>query len=313
MRPALAALRGSRPSLSAAARTAAAQAGLGRAAAPPTRPCPSRKTPRSHRFLSTSTTPTSVTKGGTSPTSSLATPWLPTRTHYAGDLRSSHEGEEVILAGWVVQSRKPSAVLSFHPLRDSTGQVQLVMDAPNGEDKTLMSLPRESVIHVKGIVRRRPAEGVRLLDDPTGAVEVLIKEWHLLNPASSSLPFHPSDEYKMPNDDFRSKHRHLDLRRPVMTENIRLRSRVAHRMRCHLHDEGELASGRESGQTLQDSASDLTHLLSTAQVSPKLKHHSYCVQPPRVLANSWFRLEYPLVPHPHSMHCHNLHNSRNSS
>lgn len=161
--------------------------------------------------------------------------WLAPRTHNAGDLRSSHIGQEVTLAGWLVQNRKPSAHMSFYPLRDSTGQVQLVMEG--ADDKPLMAVPRESVVHVHGLVRRRPDDGVRS-DQPTGQVEVLIKSWTLLNPASTALPFHPGDEYKLPNDEFRAKHRYLDLRRPTLTENIRLRSRVAHRVRCYLHDRG---------------------------------------------------------------------------
>ncbi|CAO1638823.1 unnamed protein product [Sympodiomycopsis kandeliae] len=192
--------------------------------------------PSSRRWHSSDTT----TSQATTPEDPLAGAhhgWLPPRTHSAGELRSSHEGQTVTLAGWLVQTRKPSATMSFYPMRDSTGQVQLVMEAPQGEDKTLMSLPRESVIHVTGVVRRRPTEGIKA-DQPTGEVEVLIKEWKLLNAASLSLPFHPSDEYKLPNDDFRSKYRYLDLRRPALTDNIRMRSRVAHRIRCFLHDQG---------------------------------------------------------------------------
>lgn len=185
---------------------------------------------------------TSNTATTTSTPPPAHTPCLPPRTHTASDLGPSLDGQKVTLCGWLVQSRTPSSTLSFHPLRDSTGTVQLVVEGSSDDTKPpLSSLPRESVVHVQGLVRRRPSEGVRSKDtSPTAQVEILVENWTLLNPATTDLPFHPSDEYKLPNDDFRAKHRYLDLRRPVLTQNVRLRSRIAHTVRCSLHDQGQL-------------------------------------------------------------------------
>ncbi|CAO1615166.1 unnamed protein product [Parajaminaea phylloscopi] len=95
----------------------------------------------------------------------------------------------------------------------------------------------ESVVYVSGKVRRRPPAMVNP-SQSTGEIEIEIDSWKLLNPASASLPFQPSEEYNLPNEEIRSKHRYLDLRRPDLTNNLRLRSRVAHRIRCCLHDQG---------------------------------------------------------------------------
>lgn len=162
--------------------------------------------------------------------------WVPSRTHDAGQLRASDDGERVILAGWLLPSRKLSQSLSFFPLRDATGVIQLVSESDE-MIKVLTDLPHESVVHVQGTLRRRPQEMINA-KMATGEVEVSIETWHILNTASNELPFQPSNEHNLPNEELRAKNRHLDLRRPQLTHNLRLRSRVAHKARCFLHDRG---------------------------------------------------------------------------
>lgn len=164
--------------------------------------------------------------------------WLPSRTHGAGQLRPTHDGQTVVLAGWILPGRKTSSTLSFHPLRDATGTVQLVLrTASPALNQALLSVPSESVVHVQGVVRCRPADQVKSTSS-TGEVEVEVTEWNLMNSVHGKLPFQPSEEYNLPGEEVRAKRRYLDLRRTSLTENIRLRSRVAHRIRCFLHDQG---------------------------------------------------------------------------
>lgn len=165
---------------------------------------------------------------------------MPPRTHAAGKLRAHNEGEEVVLAGWLLQGRKLSRNHSFHLLRDSTGVVQLVVWSEELVQQ-LQTVPMESVVHVRGTVRCRPP-GMFNRTQETGEVEIKVHSWTLLNAASTSLPFQPSEQHNLPNEEVRAKNRFLDLRRVDLTSNIRLRSRVAHKIRCHLHDQGELGT-----------------------------------------------------------------------
>ncbi|PWN26515.1 hypothetical protein BDZ90DRAFT_253921 [Jaminaea rosea] len=175
--------------------------------------------------------------------------WLPPRTHSASSIYASDEGKEVTLSGWLLPCRKISNSLSFHPLRDSTGVVQLV--ARNELVQTLANLPPESVVHVTGQIGKkkqkqqnpplRAGESSRLPSSTAqDEVEVEVFSYHLLGRATSSLPFQPSDAHNLPSEELRAKYRYLDLRRPQLTHNIRLRSRVTHAIRSYLHDEGFL-------------------------------------------------------------------------
>ncbi|CAD6893023.1 unnamed protein product [Tilletia laevis] len=177
--------------------------------------------------------------------------YLPPRSHSCGELSEKHDGEQVRIAGWILPARRVSKTLSFHPLRDSTGTVQVVsrtaasQTSTTADDKSpsnslgdeLASLPTESVIIIDGIVRKRPQE----MHNPgmqTGSVEVELSSFKLLNPARADLPFLPSDERNLPNDDLRARHRYLDLRRPTLSQNLRLRSAVTHQARCFFIENG---------------------------------------------------------------------------
>jgi aspartyl-tRNA synthetase len=152
-------------------------------------------------------------------------------------------GNKVVLAGWLASSRRVNADLSFHSLRDSTGSVQLkaqLQQIPEGADNTLLSLPLESVVHIEGVIEARPEGTILAKDLPSGSIEVRVTSWKVLNAAKAQLPFYPEKEHELPkSEETRIQYRYLDLRRRNLTDNIRLRSLVAHTVRDLLFRQGE--------------------------------------------------------------------------
>ena len=109
------------------------------------------------------------------------------RSHYCGDLRKQHIGEEITLKGWVHRRRDHGGVI-FLDLRDREGLAQVVFDPDREESFALAdSVRSEYVVEVKGLVRDRPA-GTTNADMPTGEIEVLGKELVILN-KSETPPF----------------------------------------------------------------------------------------------------------------------------
>jgi len=164
------------------------------------------------------------------------------RTHHCNELRPEHAGQTVTLAGWVHSRRDLGGVL-FIDLRDREGRTQTVLD-PSDLSKELFDqaakLHSESVISISGKVRVRPA-GTENTKIPTGQVEVLVKELVVLNHADV-LPF-PVDDPEVANkvnEELRLKYRYLDLRRPEMTRNLRVRSKVAIATRAYMDEQGFL-------------------------------------------------------------------------
>ncbi|KAG2227728.1 hypothetical protein INT45_004770 [Circinella minor] len=163
----------------------------------------------------------------------------PQRTHLCGDLRADNEGHHVVLNGWVQSPRTMSQDLIFIPLRDASGTTQLVFRSGSPELRAeIQRLTPESVVCAEGIVMKRP-DGMSNKQQSTGAIEVELKKIYCLNPASSSLPFWPSQPATtLPNEEVRLRYRYLDLRRPELQKNIRLRSVVINTVRQHLIDNG---------------------------------------------------------------------------
>jgi aspartyl-tRNA synthetase len=164
------------------------------------------------------------------------------RTHHCNELRPTHIGQTVTLAGWV-HSRRDLGGLIFIDIRDREGRTQTVFD-PSAMSKELFerasSLRSECVISVTGKVRHRP-EGTNNTKIPTGEVEVGVTELELLNYAEV-LPF-PVDDPEVAskvNEELRLKYRYLDLRRPEMIRNLRLRSKVATATRVFFDEQGFL-------------------------------------------------------------------------
>jgi len=164
------------------------------------------------------------------------------RTQHCNELRPAHIGQTVTLAGWV-HSRRDLGGLIFIDIRDREGRTQTVFD-PSDLAKELFerasALRSESVISVTGKVRQRPA-GTNNAKIPTGEVEVMVQSLEVLN-QSDVLPF-PIDDPEVSskvNEELRLKYRYLDLRRPEMSRNLRLRSKAATATRVFLDEQGFL-------------------------------------------------------------------------
>jgi aspartyl-tRNA synthetase len=150
------------------------------------------------------------------------------RTHYAGTLRASDEGAEVALCGWVAHRRDHGGVV-FIDLRDREGIVQVVLDPTSAGCADAHRLRGEYVVRVEGTVRPRP-EGTVNAHLPTGAVEVAAARLEVLSEAEP-LPF-PVDDRVEVDETLRLRHRYLDLRRPRMAANLKVRSQLVSAMRA---------------------------------------------------------------------------------
>ncbi len=164
------------------------------------------------------------------------------RTHHCNELRPAQIGQTVTLSGWV-HSRRDLGGLIFIDIRDREGRTQTVFD-PSDLSKELFeqaaSLRSECVVSITGKVRARPA-GTSNAKIPTGEVEVGVKELEVLNMAEV-LPFPVDDPEvaKSVNEELRLQYRYLDLRRPEMARNLRLRSKVATASRVFFDEQGFL-------------------------------------------------------------------------
>ncbi len=158
------------------------------------------------------------------------------RSHYCGQLDITHLDQEVELYGWVRRRRDHGGVI-FIDLRDREGIAQIVFDPDREEAFASADMVRnEYVLRISGRVRRRP-EGTINPDMATGEVEVLGHSIEILNKAKTP-PFQLDDEHV--HDDIRLRYRYVDLRRPQMQKNIRLRARVSRLMHNFLDENGFL-------------------------------------------------------------------------
>ena len=158
------------------------------------------------------------------------------RTHMCGELRASDAGSKVVLMGWV-NKRRDLGNLIFLDLRDRSGITQAVVTSDAGaavHDKA-NALRSEFVVAVIGHVKLRDAGTVNK-NIPTGEIEVVADELRLLNDCKP-LPFTPADTV-LANEEVRLKHRYVDLRRPEMQYNIRLRHQVSIAIREYLNAQG---------------------------------------------------------------------------
>ena len=159
------------------------------------------------------------------------------RSHYCGDLRKEHIGEDITLCGWVHRRRDHGGVI-FLDVRDREGLAQVVFDPDREESFALAdSCRNEFVVEIKGTVRSRP-EGTINPEMPTGEIEVLGKELVILN--KSETPPFQLDEHQSVGEDVRLRNRFIDLRRPEMQEKLRFRSKVSNAIRNYLDDNGFL-------------------------------------------------------------------------
>ncbi|WP_297670264.1 aspartate--tRNA ligase [uncultured Desulfovibrio sp.] len=160
------------------------------------------------------------------------------RSHNCGQLTLQENGQTVCLMGWV-QYRRDHGGLIFVDLRDREGLTQVVFSpdiAPEAH-KDAHILRSEYVLAVKGRVRPRP-EGMVNPNMPTGEIEVVVLEWKLLN--TSKTPPFPIEDRTDAGENLRLAWRYLDLRRPRMQANLRLRHKVAQAARRFLDEQGFL-------------------------------------------------------------------------
>ena len=150
------------------------------------------------------------------------------RTHYCGSLRPEHIGQEVALCGWVSRRREHGEHLAFVDLRDHTGLVQCVVDGAH-------DLRSEQVLRVTGTVRARPAGTVNA-NLETGEVELGDCKVEILSPAEPP-PFPVEDETGA-DEAIRLRHRYVDLRRPRMQRNLRVRARINSALRSAMERQG---------------------------------------------------------------------------
>ncbi len=156
------------------------------------------------------------------------------RSHYCGLVTEALLGQTVTLCGWVNRRRDHGGVI-FVDLRDREGYVQVVCD-PDRADmfKTAEGLRNEFCIQIKGLVRARP-EGTVNDGLKSGKIELLCHELTVLNP-SVTPPFQLDDDNL--SETTRLTHRVLDLRRPYMQNNLKLRYKVTMEVRKFLDEEG---------------------------------------------------------------------------
>ncbi len=156
------------------------------------------------------------------------------RTHTCGELRKAHVGQSVVLMGWV-DRRRDHGGLVFIDLRDRWGRSQIVFNpAVNRKAyEKAGDLRPEFVVAVRGKVANRPPESL----NPklaTGEVEVVVEELKILNEARTT-PFQLIENLEV-SEELRLKFRYLDLRRPHMQKNLRLRHRVAQIVRRYFDE-----------------------------------------------------------------------------
>src|SRR5437870_4315427 len=161
------------------------------------------------------------------------------RTHSCGALRQEHVGQRATLMGWCAR-RRDFGPLTFIDLRDRDGITQIVVNqekAPSAHAKA-KDVRSEYVLAVIGDVVLRD-EGARNPKLSTGDVEVQASELVILND-SRTLPFQldTATPEALAAEDLRLKYRYLDLRRPQLQANLRLRHRVLTEIRSYMTDQG---------------------------------------------------------------------------
>ncbi|MFN0038261.1 MAG: aspartate--tRNA ligase [Burkholderiales bacterium] len=156
------------------------------------------------------------------------------RTEYSGLVSAKHLDQTVTLFGWVHRRRDHGGVI-FIDLRDREGLVQVVCDPDNAPTfATAEKVRNEFVVKLTGLVRRRP-QGTANPNLVSGEIEVLARGLEILN-TSATPPFQMDDENL--SETVRLEYRYLDLRRPQMQKNLRLRYRVAMEVRKFLDAQG---------------------------------------------------------------------------
>lgn len=156
------------------------------------------------------------------------------RTKYCGEFRLSDKGQEAVVCGWVARNRDLGGLI-FIDLRDRTGIVQLAFDEHTEKsvfDKAF-ALRTEAVIMAEGKVRERSSKNHEI---PTGDIEIAVTKLDVLA-VSETTPFEILDNTGA-KEELRLKYRYLDLRRPVLQNNILMRHKITKATRDYFDDNG---------------------------------------------------------------------------
>lgn len=163
------------------------------------------------------------------------------KTHSCGELRETNVGERVCLMGWVAK-RRDFGVFTFIDLRDRDGITQIVLSEETAKEAhaKAKSLRGEFVVAVKGEVSLR-AEGTHNAKLATGDIEIHASEILILNDAKTP-PFEleKAGSQNLASEDLRLKYRYLDLRRPTLQRNIRMRAKAVGEIRKFMDNLGFL-------------------------------------------------------------------------
>lgn len=158
------------------------------------------------------------------------------RDHFCGVLTKKAVGREAVLAGWIKKRRDHGGII-FIDLGDKTGLTQLVFnpDIDKESHSQANSLREGWVIAVAGKVEARPEETINPKLN-TGEIEVMVRNLEILN-VSQPFPISIEDEIET-GEEMRLKYRYLDLRRPIMQRNLKLRYQVSKEVRSFLNKKG---------------------------------------------------------------------------
>ena len=161
------------------------------------------------------------------------------RTHTCGELRESQVGEQIVLMGWVAKKRD-FGVFTFIDLRDREGITQVVVSSETATDAhaKAKNIRGEFVIAVKGEVVSR-AEGTHNAKLATGDIEIKVNELLVLNDAKvPPFQLEVAGSENLASEDTRLKYRYLDLRRPQLMNNIRMRAKAVSKIREYFDTRG---------------------------------------------------------------------------
>ena len=145
------------------------------------------------------------------------------RSHMCGDLRISDVDREVVLMGWAQRERNLGSLI-FVDLRDTTGICQIVFDSTVSKEifNKAAKVRSEFVLAIRGKVRKRESINKEIA---TGEIEVLAEELRILDTAETP-PIYIKDDDNV-SETMRLKHRYLDLRKPSMQNNLKMRHKTA--------------------------------------------------------------------------------------
>ena len=153
------------------------------------------------------------------------------RTHMCGSLRSSDLGKEVVLMGWVAKKRNLGSLV-FIDLRDKTGISQIVIrDDDKDNYEKAREISQEYVLEVKGKVFERESKNP---DIPTGDIEIIADKINILDKAKTP-PIYIKDDDDV-SENLRLKYRYLDMRKPSVQRNLKLRSDIVRTMREYFYE-----------------------------------------------------------------------------